>query len=124
MGYRSDVRILVSTKGFEVLEKGVLEYLEKKQKGDDYNLLNSCDVKKIDKESKEVYLGWNWVKWYTDDFDDVDAVMHGLKKVEEADLSYQFARIGEDENDVERDEHYNKDDRLSGYIWISIAFED
>ena len=94
------------------------------QRGDDYNLFNSCDVKKIDEKYGEVYLGWNWVKWYTDEFDDVYAVMYGLRKVKEADFSYQFARIGESEDDIERDEHFNRDEELSRYIWISRTFED
>ena len=124
MGYRSDVRILVSKRGYEILEKGVLEYLKEKQRGDDYNLLNSCDVKQIDEKYGEVYLGWNWVKWYTNEFDDVDAVMYGLRKVKEADFSYQFARIDESEDDIERDEHFNRDEELSRYIWILRTFED
>ena len=43
MGYRSDIRIITSEKGFEELKKFVTKYL--KEHNEDYNLLENCDIK-------------------------------------------------------------------------------
>lgn len=97
MGYRSDVRIVTSKEGFEKLKEFVAEYL--KEHNEDYNLLDECDIKEEGKN--QCYLGWDSIKWYEDSYDDVDAVMNGLRSLRENNYSYRFMRIGESYDDIE-----------------------
>jgi histidyl-tRNA synthetase len=101
MGYRSDVRIITSKKGFNELEKYITKYLKGKN---DWNLLHQLDVD--NSNDYERYFGWNSVKWYenSEGFEDVDAVMSGLQHLEEKDLSYRYARMGESYGDYEEKE--------------------
>ena len=97
MGYRSDIRIITSEKGFEELKKFVTKYL--KEHNEDYNLLENCDIKQEGK--KQCYFGWNYVKWYENDYEDVDAIMEGLQHLSDKEYSYRYMRIGEEYDDVE-----------------------
>ena len=104
MGYRSDVRIMTSKKGFDELRKFTDQYL--KDKNYTYgNLLDQLDINHETKYAK--YIGWNSIKWYENsgsDYDDVNAIMEGLSHLKDKDLSYRYARIGESYDDY--DEHY------------------
>lgn len=111
MGYRSDVRIAMSKNGFEQFKKNVQEHInEYKNKLPDeaiaknfsYDLLNNLDINSEldDKSSNQVYFGWNDVKWY-DGYEDVDAIMDSLNKLEEQGFGYNYARIGEQYDDIE-----------------------
>ena len=62
MGYRSDIRIVTSKKGFDKLKEYVSDYLKKEKKDDSYNLLNDFTVYKENKY--QVYFGWNYLKLY------------------------------------------------------------
>ncbi len=97
MGYRSQVRIITTKKGFEVLKKFNDNYL--KEKGQQYNLLDECEFKH--ENNNICYFGWNWVKWYEGSYPSVDAVCEGLSHLEDEDLSFRFARIGESYDDYE-----------------------
>lgn len=100
MGYRSDVRIVTSQKGFKELKKFTDNYL--KEKNYTYgNLLNDCQMISENKWSK--YFGWNSIKWYEycEDYEDVSAIMEGLKHLKKNDMSYRYARIGESYDDYE-----------------------
>lgn len=99
MGYRSDVRIITSKEGFEKLKEFVAEYL--KEHNEDYNLLEECDIKKEGKN--QCYLGWDSIKWYEDSFDDVDAIMNGLRSLSENEYSFRYMRIGENYDDIEEE---------------------
>ena len=46
MGYRSDVRIVTSKKGFKVLDDYVKKYLREHDKNRNWNLLKRPDIKK------------------------------------------------------------------------------
>ena len=98
MGYRSNVRIITTKKGFDELNKYVTQELQSKDKNNNYNLLYDTAI--FEKTKRGYYFGWNWVKWY-DGYTDVDAIMNGLEHLEKKDLSYRFARIGEDYGDYE-----------------------
>lgn len=113
MGYCSDVRIRTSKKGYEELKNYVDKVIYSKRNSleryntYDYNLLNHTDLQKdvkvqyANEESRdEVYIGFNYVKWY-DGYEDVDAIMDGLDHLEEKGYSYHFIRIGEDYDDIE-----------------------
>lgn len=104
MGYRSDVRILTTKKGFKELKKFTDNYL--KEKNYTYgNLLDDC--KMIHENNYSKYFGWDSIKWYDDieGFEDVTAIMEGLNHLTEKDYSYRFARIGESYDDYEELSH-------------------
>ncbi len=116
LGYRSDVRIATSKKGFNILNNYVEERMKELNKKD-YNLLNYLD---INKENKGVcYFGWDSIKWYDgcEGYEDVDAILEGLDKLEEKDISYHFARIGENYDDYD-EFNYDGDDEegLETYV--------
>src|SRR5574344_1352952 len=97
MGYRSDVRIITSKKGFDKLKKYVEKDLSKETDSDKkYNLLENLDLDY--KNSYSRYFGWNNIKW---DFYNSDVVMNGLDYLEENDYSYKYSRIGESLDDCE-----------------------
>lgn len=99
MGYRSDVRIIVSKNGFEKLKEFVEKYLKENSDGEiEDNLLEMCDVKQEGEEQS--YFGWNYLKWY-DGCTDVDAIMKGLDYLEDNEYSYRYMIIGENKDDVE-----------------------
>lgn len=111
MGYRSDVRIVVSRNGYKKFKKYVEEHIEKYKNriapdsisaisNYDYNLLNSLDVSKISPDKKEVYFGWDSLKWY-DGYEDVDAIMDSLNRLAENGYGYGYTRIGESSDDIE-----------------------
>lgn len=124
MGYRSDVRIVTSKKGFKKLSDYVANYL--KDKNEDYNLLEHLDYKA--ENSFEKYFGWNNIKWYDgcEGYDDVDAIVHGLEHLAENDYSYRFARIGEEYDDIEEfsNESSQEEDQDLEYPSIIREFED
>ena len=125
MGYRSDVRIITSKKGYEKLQKHVSKYLKDKNKNEDYNLLENSDLRYV--SSKGVLIGWNCVKWYEwCDFTDVDAIMDGLNKLKDEDYSYRYARIGENYDDIEEEcfDSESRDDDYLPYIDINRDFGD
>ena len=100
MGYRSDVRILTTRKGYKELRKYTDKYLKDK----DYpygNLLNNLDVDEETKYAK--YIGWNCIKWYEncDGYESVDAIMNGLNHLADNNYSYRYARIGENYDDYD-----------------------
>lgn len=106
MGYRSDIRIITSKDGFEKLKEFVKEYL--KEHNEDYNLLEECDIKQEGK--KQYYLGWNYVKWYENDYTNVDAIMEGLNHLGENEYSYRYMRIGESYDDIEEQSYDGEKD--------------
>lgn len=123
MGYRSDVRILTTKKGFEKLNKYVNEKIKTLPNQDfAYNLLEHLDINYENEYSK--YFGWNCVKWY---YEDVEMVMDGLNKLAEDDYSYRFARIGENYDDYEEEFHESEsieDEQDLDYPSMTRYFED
>ena len=109
MGYRSDVRIMTSRKGFDELKKFTDKYLKDKN----YTFGNLLDQLDLNKETKYAkYIGWNSIIWYeycVSDYEDVNAIMEGLQHLKEKDFSYRYARIGESYDDC--DEHYYESEK-------------
>ncbi len=122
MGYRSDVRIITSKKGFNELNKYVKDYL-KNLNHEDYNLLD--DLKFKAENDYSVYFGWNWVKWYQG-YESVDAIESGLQHLKDKDMSFRFARIGESYDDYEEDsyESENEEEQDLDYPSMLREFDD
>lgn len=122
MGYRSDVRIITSKKGFNELNKYVKDYLSKLDH-DEYNLLDNLKFKAENDYS--VYFGWNWVKWYSS-YESVDAIESGLQHLKDKDMSFRFARIGESYDDYEEDsyESENEEEQDLDYPSMLREFDD
>ena len=120
MGYRSDVRIVTSKKGFEELQKYVKGFL-----GDnnDYNLLKSTDV--LFEGKNGVLMGWNNIKWYDDcDFKEIDAIENGMKHLSEKDFGYRFARIGENYDDYEEKSNDPENEEYLPFPSMTREFDD
>ena len=99
VGYRSDVRIITTKKGYNELKKYTDKYLNDK-KWDYGNLLDEVTINEETRYAK--YLGWNNIKWYQySDYEDVNAIMNGLDYLKENNFSYRYARIGENYDDYE-----------------------
>lgn len=122
MGYKSDVRIITSKDGFEILKEFVKKYL--KEHNEDYNLLEKCDIKQEGKE--QYYFGWNYIKWYENDYKDVDAIMEGLNYLGEKEYSYRYMRIGESYDDFE-EQYYDgqREEKMHlEFPCVTRAFDD
>lgn len=90
MGYRSDVRVITTVKGYE----------EIRGKIDDSKygyLLNKAVFSVIKKTEKQVYFGWTYIKWYSS-YADVKFVEELLEQLKEP---YRFGRLGEEGGDFE-----------------------
>lgn len=125
MGYRSDVRIITSKKGFKELRKFTDNYL--KENNWEYgNLLDSCNLKFENDNS--IYFGWDSIKWYdfSDDCEDVVAISKGLEHLKEQDLSYRYAIMGEDLNDYEESyyESTNEKEQDLEFPCLARYFDD
>ena len=100
-------------KGYDELKKYTDNYLFEKNWGYG-NLLNNFDIRAVNNDS--VYLGWNDIKWYDyEDYEDVNAIVYGLKYLEENDYSYRFARLGEDYDDYE-EKYYDSDSEKENHL--------
>lgn len=125
MGYRSDVRIITSKKGFEELTGFVKKYLG--DRSYDYNLLDHLGFKH--ETENAVFFGWNDVKWYEGcgcNYEHVDAIMEGLYSLANNDYSYRYARMGEDYDDYEERYEDGENDKDAGldYIYVTRHFDD
>ena len=112
MGYRSDVRIIMSKNAYKEFEKYVKEHINNYKVKNiengsitsmfnyDYNLINKLDIFKQANTKDKFYLGWNNLKWYNG-YEDVDAIMDSLDKLQEKGYGYSFSRIGENYEDFE-----------------------
>ena len=124
MGYRSDVRIVTTKKGFEELKKYTNKYLKDK----DFKYGNLLDELKIKEETEyAVYFGWDNIKWYEySDYENVDAIMSGLDYLEDNDYSYRYARLGENYDDYEEKyyESENEEEQDLEYPSMVRYFDD
>lgn len=122
MGYRSDVRIVTSKKGFKVLDDCVKKYLREHDKNRNWNLLKRPDIKK--ETPYTTYIGWNCLKWYEyADYVDVDAVMTGLNYLKEKGYSYRYSRIGENYDDYDEQYYESDNEEEQDLVYPSIIRE-
>lgn len=125
MGYRSDVRIMTTKKGFDELKK----YTEKYLKDKNYTYGNLLDDLEINEETKYAkYFGWDSIKWYDgcEGFEDVDAIMDGLNHLQKNNYSYRYARIGEDYSDYDEFNYESEieDEQDLEYPSMNREFDD
>jgi len=102
MGYRSQVKIVVSKEGFRKLREYVERESVKVRKPDSdysYNLLEHADSIRTDGD--QFLISWDDIKWYDGCYDDVDIIMHGLDNLNAEGYSYRFYRVGESYEDIE-----------------------
>src|SRR5574344_642861 len=108
MGYRSDVRLITTKKGYDKLSKFVKKEVNNVLSD---NLLENCDFKSV--HHNEVFMGWNSIKWYEYcDFKEVDSLINGLKYLNENNYSYHFSRMGENYDDYEENNNDVEDDEI------------
>ena len=124
MGYRSDVRIVTSKKGYKELMKNIADYYKKNNvpKEYQYDLINHVNINCENKYQK--YFGWDNIKWYS--YPDVNAIEEGLHRLEEKDLSFRFARLGEDYGDYEEYYHDSSNEKEPVLEWpyVQRYFDD
>lgn len=127
MGYSSDVRLMVSKKGYKELKKYVNNYLKNQHLT--FKTYNPIENPSFKEESNDcVYLGWNCIKWYeySEGYQGITAIMKGLETLKEKNLSYNYARLGENLDDYEEDAFESKsdDEPLLEYPALARYFDD
>ena len=125
MGYRSDVKIVVSREGFrelkEYVEREALKF--KKPESDySYNLLEYADH--IRSDGDQFLISWEDIKWYEGDYNDVDIIMHGLEHINAEGYSYRFYRVGESYDDIEETCVDGELDQDLEYLYIVRYIDD
>ena len=122
MGYRSDVRIVTSKKGYKDLDEYVKKYLRDHDKNRNWNLMKRPNIKK--ETPYTTYIGWNCLKWYEyADYVDVDAVMTGLNYLKEKGYSYRYSRIGENYDDYDEQYYESDNEEEQDLVYPSIIRE-
>lgn len=96
MGYYSNVKLITTKEGWQRIQQAV-----KQATPDDwrYTANDECTVPVCD--GKYVLVEHEDIKWYENQFPEVDAFMRELKRFDAEHIPYQFMRIGEDESDNE-----------------------
>lgn len=114
MGYRSDIRIRTTKKGYEIMKAEVENFLKENNLDELWNLLKINGVS-IDKTEKAITIEWSYLKWY-EEYKDVQAIMKSLSILSEKNIDYQFMRIGEELDDIEEIWSVNNDSFDSFYV--------
>lgn len=98
---KSDVRIVTSINGFVALKQFVNSYLNKNINNNSVkNLLEHCDIQH--RNHRQCYFGWNeYSNW--DGYKEInsEAIMEGLRLLEENNYSYRYYKLGEDKENYE-----------------------
>ena len=109
MGYRSDVAITMRKEDYELLKE-----FDKENK----NLIDLLESATIREKAGAVSLYWEWLKWY-DSFSEVEAIEEFLGKLSDEDKPYKFIRIGEEWDDIEREENWG-DEMKYGEVCYTV----
>ena len=98
MGYRSDVRVILSKEDFDKYVKGKIDdSLEK-------------NMRILFENEEKVLFKWDDIKWYEDLFPEIQQFMDILDLIDSDDKNnYYFARKGEDVTDIEERSNYWED---------------
>ena len=126
MGYRSDIKVLVSKEGFRELrdyvEKESVKFRKPELSDYDFNLLKHTDQIRFDGD--QVLISWNDVKWYEGSYEDVDLIMDGLTHLNNKGYSYRFYRVGESYDDIEETCVDGELDQDLDYLWVVRYIDD
>ena len=109
MSYRSEVAIAMRKEDYELL-KGFDE--------GNQNLLDLLKVATVREKEDAISLYWDWLKWY-DSFSEVQAIEEFLGRLSDEDKPYKFIRIGEEWDDIEREENWG-DEMKYGEVCYTI----
>ena len=109
MSYRSDVAITMRKEDYELLKE-----FDKENK----NLIDLLESATIREKAGAVSLYWEWLKWY-DSFSEVEAIEEFLGKLSDEDKPYKFIRIGEEWDDIEREENWG-DEMKYGEVCYTV----
>ena len=108
MGYRSDVRVLTDSEGFEKMQDIAWKLAEERNLDKSSVLFpefgedSSRRYNYYDAQESYLCFGFDFVKWY-DGYEDVDLFMDVLKVANKDGVDWQFMRVGEEYDDVEED---------------------
>ena len=126
MGYRSDVRLVVSREGYKELREFVKKEAMRWAEPDGYSwdMIEIADSIKFKDNGDQVMICWQAVKWYEGSFKDVDIIMAGIRLLRDKGYSYSFSRIGEDYDDIEEYHYEGELDQEVDWPWICRYFDD
>ena len=117
MGYRSEVRVMTDTEGFEKMQEIIWKLNEKVNLSPDFVLFPATgqDPEEVfdyyDAQGDYVCFGFEFIKWY-DAYKEVALFMNTLKVANDNGINWQFIRVGEECGDIENessDNFYNSD---------------
>lgn len=126
MGYRSDVKLLVSKEGFrelkEYVERECIKYQKPEETDYDFNLLKCADSIRCDGD--QVLISWDDIKWYDGYYNDVNVVVHGIEHLCDKGYSYRFYRVGESYDDIEETCIDGELDQDLDYLYVVRYIDD
>jgi len=96
MGYYSKVRICSKKENIKELQKELLNR--------DYSLAKFDE--EVELNDGTMVIGWDWIKWYPE-YEEVTFVTDTMYSWKD----YEFARTGEDRQDIEYESNYDYDER-------------
>lgn len=132
MGYRSEVRLLMGPKAYELLKNNCKNSIDKiAQKALDDAEIETGIVYYNEKDNEKedaVYIKWHDVKWY-EGYEDVDIIMTTLQQLDDLDYDsnklseyfYKFMEIGEDDENNEQTNDDCGDYTADYYITCSFS---
>lgn len=109
MGYRSDVKLILTDKGMSMLKAKLPE--PKEDETLVWGLNEIYQAIKID-DNKYWLIEWHDIKWYDDAASEYEvpcAVLKLRNELREMDEPFQFMRVGEDYEDIEVERCYSKE---------------
>lgn len=111
MGYYSDVKLITTKEGWERIQREV-----KQAAPDGWTYTAGDEDATPIMGGKYVLVEHEDIKWYEDQFPEVEAFMRELKRFDAEHIPYEFMRVGEDWGDneyyCERDWKSNKYDDM------------
>lgn len=113
MGYRSDIRLIIKKEGLDVIKK----LCEKEQGELQKNLIERAKIRKDVLDL--IYIGWNRINGA-----DADFIENALNSVEENDITYKIAIIGENYDDIKMYEYVSEKDKNIPKPYVERKFNE
>lgn len=123
MGYREDIRILTTKKGFDIIKSEAMKNAENTYLFDEVKVSDDVyvcgDIYDARYHEDMIYVAWDYIKWGT--YPISDTTYRVFRLLDDIHIPYEFARIGESIDDIEiiRGEEY-----MDFYITIKREFYD